>query len=103
MNTSQCKDIGFSNNLLCSSCDELKQFKLNKLESSCNDCCLADQEKQEAEVNIISLMRERELNFCLFLNRNTQELSWRFVLENWVDTRKLRLSLKAIALLNTQI
>ncbi|CAF0757549.1 unnamed protein product, partial [Didymodactylos carnosus] len=48
VSSQQCHDLGYSSNtLMCSSCDELKQFKLNKLEDSCKSCCINDQDDQE--------------------------------------------------------
>lgn len=41
----KCRDLGFSVNLLCSSCDELKPFNLTSvpsLEQNCRKCCHAD-------------------------------------------------------------
>ncbi|CAF0936400.1 unnamed protein product [Adineta steineri] len=35
-----CLNRGFSSdNLLCSNCHDLKQFKLNELENTCQQCC----------------------------------------------------------------
>ncbi|KAL5483813.1 hypothetical protein EMCRGX_G020228 [Ephydatia muelleri] len=34
-----CVELGFSSSLLCSSCDELRQFSLNALEDDCKKCC----------------------------------------------------------------
>ena len=38
-NGSSCLDLGFSSNLLCSSCRELKEFGLETLEEECQGCC----------------------------------------------------------------
>jgi len=38
-NGSSCLDLGFSSNLLCSSCRELKEFNLEELEEECQGCC----------------------------------------------------------------
>ncbi|CAH1271254.1 SELENOF [Branchiostoma lanceolatum] len=38
----KCQDLGFTTNLLCSSCDELKQFQLQSLEDNCRQCCQQD-------------------------------------------------------------
>eukprot|EP00058_Branchiostoma_floridae_P004152 XP_002589640.1 hypothetical protein BRAFLDRAFT_99247 [Branchiostoma floridae] len=38
----KCQDLGFTTNLLCSSCDELKQFELQSLEDNCRQCCQQD-------------------------------------------------------------
>ena len=35
----ECLNAGYSANLLCNSCDDLKQFNLSALESSCRECC----------------------------------------------------------------
>ena len=37
-----CLDLGFSSNLLCSSCRELKEFSLGALEGDCKRCCQAE-------------------------------------------------------------
>ena len=39
-----CRDVGFSSSLLCSSCDELKQFSLSILEKDCRRCCQQDKD-----------------------------------------------------------
>jgi len=52
LSSSECRDLGFSSNTLqCSSCDELKEFKLTQLEKSCKKCCIQDtQSGQESEI-----------------------------------------------------
>ena len=37
-----CLELGFSSNLLCSSCRELKEFSLGVLEADCKSCCQAE-------------------------------------------------------------
>ncbi|KAH9595440.1 hypothetical protein MS3_00010155 [Schistosoma haematobium] len=37
--TKSCAVSGFTSLLKCSSCSELKKFKLEKLETSCFQCC----------------------------------------------------------------
>lgn len=37
-----CLELGFSSNLLCSSCRELKEFSLSALVNDCKKCCHAD-------------------------------------------------------------
>ena len=37
-----CLELGFSSNLLCSSCRELKEFSLGPLEADCKRCCQAE-------------------------------------------------------------
>ena len=39
-----CRDLGFSSSLLCSSCDELKEFSLSFLEKDCRRCCQRDKD-----------------------------------------------------------
>ena len=46
----KCHDAGFSQNLLCGSCDELIRFKLGELEDSCRNCCEADKESVGGQV-----------------------------------------------------
>jgi len=35
----KCSDVGYSSNLLCGLCDDLKQFNLSQLEDGCRNCC----------------------------------------------------------------
>lgn len=44
-----CKERGFSPSLLCSSCDELKQFGLETLEEGCRECCQSDSPAAEGK------------------------------------------------------
>lgn len=43
--TESCFDLGYTSNLLCSSCEDLKQFKLEELRESCLSCCQKEDEK----------------------------------------------------------
>jgi len=43
LTSGQCTARGYlSNNLKCSSCQDLKQFKLTELEDTCGQCCTKD-------------------------------------------------------------
>uniref|UniRef100_A0A3Q1K6Y3 Selenoprotein F n=1 Tax=Anabas testudineus TaxID=64144 RepID=A0A3Q1K6Y3_ANATE len=45
LSSEACRELGFSSNLLCSSCDLLGEFSLNKLQPDCRHCC-----QQEAQM-----------------------------------------------------
>ena len=47
MSSEACRELGFSSNLLCSSCNLLGQFNLNQLDPFCRQCC---QEEAQLEV-----------------------------------------------------
>ncbi|KAB0390747.1 hypothetical protein E2I00_001983 [Balaenoptera physalus] len=47
-----CRELGFSSNLLCSSCDLLGQFNLLQLDPDCRGCC---QEEAQFETKKIIL------------------------------------------------
>ena len=52
LSSNECRELGFSSNtLLCSSCDELKEFKLTELGKSCKKCCIPD--RNEADLKVI--------------------------------------------------
>lgn len=40
--SSHCVELGYSSNLMCSSCRELKEFNLQILEGECQQCCQED-------------------------------------------------------------
>ncbi|OPJ77375.1 selenoprotein [Patagioenas fasciata monilis] len=39
LSSEACRELGFSSNLLCSSCNLLGQFNLNQLDPFCRQCC----------------------------------------------------------------
>ncbi|KAL8178360.1 UNVERIFIED_CONTAM: hypothetical protein K2H54_043453 [Gekko kuhli] len=39
LSSEACRELGFSSNLLCSSCDLLSQFGLSELDPFCRKCC----------------------------------------------------------------
>uniref|UniRef100_A0A4W6FGB3 Selenoprotein F n=1 Tax=Lates calcarifer TaxID=8187 RepID=A0A4W6FGB3_LATCA len=45
LSSEACRELGFSSNLLCSSCDLLGEFSLTKLQPDCRQCC-----QQEAQM-----------------------------------------------------
>ena len=45
-----CLSRGFTANLMCSSCNELKQFGLEILEGECRSCCEEDGAASEEKV-----------------------------------------------------
>uniref|UniRef100_A0A914XE44 Selenoprotein F n=2 Tax=Plectus sambesii TaxID=2011161 RepID=A0A914XE44_9BILA len=42
LSADECKKAGFTGNLLCSTCTDMKQFELEKLVDTCNKCCTDD-------------------------------------------------------------
>ena len=44
---SSCVDLGYTSNLMCSSCRELREFNLQDLEGECNQCCQPDGSSEE--------------------------------------------------------
>lgn len=51
-----CRELGFSTNLLCSSCDLLGEFSLTKLQPDCQQCC-----QQEAQMEARKVREMTEL------------------------------------------
>eukprot|EP00112_Aurelia_sp_Birch-Aquarium-sp1_P003350 Seg1374.6 transcript_id=Seg1374.6/GoldUCD/mRNA.D3Y31 product="Selenoprotein F" protein_id=Seg1374.6/GoldUCD/D3Y31 len=45
----ECRQLGFSSNLLCGSCNDLKQFKLDVLVDNCRSCCEKDKAENEGK------------------------------------------------------
>uniref|UniRef100_A0A8C6YMS4 Selenoprotein F n=1 Tax=Nothoprocta perdicaria TaxID=30464 RepID=A0A8C6YMS4_NOTPE len=52
LSSEACRELGFSSNLLCSSCNLLGQFSLNELDPFCRQCC---QEEAQLESRKVSL------------------------------------------------
>ena len=63
--SSECRELGYdSNSLMCSSCDELKEFKLSALTNSCKQCCIKDREEAEKPVRHKIIL---ELADCVYI------------------------------------
>lgn len=59
LSVNECKSLGFNNQeLMCSSCNDLDQFKLIELVSNCKKCCLDDTNEDSKVIykNIISCL-----------------------------------------------
>ncbi|VDO80994.1 unnamed protein product [Schistosoma mattheei] len=52
--TKSCAVSGFTSLLKCSSCSELKKFKLEKIETSCFQCC--EDENKYAFAELVTLL-----------------------------------------------
>lgn len=51
-----CGNLGFTSNLLCSACHDLKPFNLSTLSESCEQCCIPDLDDKE-EKNVYPYAR----------------------------------------------
>lgn len=56
LSSEACRELGFSSNLLCSSCDLLGEFSLTKLQPDCRQCC-----QQEAQMGARKVKGATEL------------------------------------------
>ena len=55
--------MGFSSNLLCSSCDLLGEFSLSQIQPVCRQCC-----QQEAQLEARKVRRTTPTLFDLFIH-----------------------------------
>uniref|UniRef100_A0A8B9KAG7 Selenoprotein F n=2 Tax=Astyanax mexicanus TaxID=7994 RepID=A0A8B9KAG7_ASTMX len=59
LSSEACREMGFSSNLLCSSCDLLGEFSLTQLEPFCRKCC-----QEEAQLESRKLYPGAILEVC---------------------------------------
>uniref|UniRef100_A0A8V0ZT34 Selenoprotein F n=2 Tax=Gallus gallus TaxID=9031 RepID=A0A8V0ZT34_CHICK len=59
LSSEACRELGFSSNLLCSSCNLLGQFSLNQLDPFCRQCC-----QEEAQLETRKLYAGAVLEVC---------------------------------------
>ncbi|PKK27882.1 15 kDa selenoprotein [Columba livia] len=59
LSSEACRELGFSSNLLCSSCNLLGQFNLNQLDPFCRQCC-----QEEAQLETRKLYAGAVLEVC---------------------------------------
>uniref|UniRef100_A0A3B5LGA1 Selenoprotein F n=1 Tax=Xiphophorus couchianus TaxID=32473 RepID=A0A3B5LGA1_9TELE len=50
LSSEACRELGFSSNLLCSSCDLLGEFSLTKLQPVCRQCCQQEAQMESRKV-----------------------------------------------------
>ncbi|KAJ6655835.1 hypothetical protein lerEdw1_004699 [Lerista edwardsae] len=50
LSSEACREMGFSSNLLCSSCDLLSQFSLSQLDPFCRKCCQEEAQSETRKV-----------------------------------------------------
>uniref|UniRef100_A0A8C3DW51 Uncharacterized protein n=1 Tax=Corvus moneduloides TaxID=1196302 RepID=A0A8C3DW51_CORMO len=50
LSSEACRELGFSSNLLCSSCNLLGQFNLNQLDPFCRECCQEEAQLETRKV-----------------------------------------------------
>lgn len=59
LSSEACRELGFSSNLLCSSCDLLGEFSLGQIQPVCRQCC-----QQEAQMESRKLYPGAILEVC---------------------------------------
>lgn len=69
----QCRAIGFTSNLMCSSCDELDRYNLSKLKKGCQSCCQEDA-KEEVDVEVFVMEMELPDNFSIISHNYQQNI-----------------------------
>ncbi|CAH6777147.1 Selenof [Phodopus roborovskii] len=71
-----CRELGFSSNLLCSSCDLLGQFNLLQLDPVCRGCCQeeAQLESRKVQFSVVSSFRENMDCFTTFVRSDKPKL-----------------------------
>lgn len=60
LSSEACRELGFSSNLLCSSCDLLGEFSLTKLQPDCRQCCQQEAQMEVRKVKGTGLQRDRQ-------------------------------------------
>uniref|UniRef100_A0A8C8RZ19 Selenoprotein F n=1 Tax=Pelusios castaneus TaxID=367368 RepID=A0A8C8RZ19_9SAUR len=59
LSSEACRELGFSSNLLCNSCNLLGEFSLNQLDPFCRECC-----QEEAQFETRKLYAGAILEVC---------------------------------------
>ncbi|CAM4602766.1 unnamed protein product [Lepidochelys olivacea] len=60
LSSEACRELGFSSNLLCSSCNLLGQFSLNQLDPFCRECCQEEAQFETRKVGNITSGKRKE-------------------------------------------
>ncbi|NXK07170.1 SEP15 protein, partial [Herpetotheres cachinnans] len=68
LSSEACRELGFSSNLLCSSCNLLGQFNLNQLDPFCRQCCQEEAQLETRKVGFgLYFMQVEESDYLSFL------------------------------------
>ncbi|TWW72775.1 Selenoprotein F [Takifugu flavidus] len=73
LSSEACRELGFSSNLLCPSCDLLGEFSLTKLQPNCQQCCqqeaLMEPRKRILNLSFTLLLCLSKKPWIVFLKR----------------------------------
>ncbi|KAJ7332530.1 hypothetical protein JRQ81_014710 [Phrynocephalus forsythii] len=69
LSSEACRELGFSSNLLCSSCDLLGQFGLNQLDPFCRKCCQEEAQSETRKIANGADVQTRNDNIFICLRR----------------------------------
>ncbi len=110
-NGGSCVELGFTSSLLCSSCQELRQFDLEVLEEQCKTCCQSEGVASEEKVWPICLcvitVAIQLCEPCSLFNAHLFCLKfrgmpvpyWKCVDENWVGIHTSKVKNVALKLI----
>ncbi|CAM4715194.1 unnamed protein product [Lepidochelys kempii] len=95
LSSEACRELGFSSNLLCSSCNLLGQFSLNQLDPFCRECCQEEaqfetrkwEEKRIRSLPVYVVKTSRRYRIPII---SMQVLFLKCVDENWEGSLKFR-------------
>ncbi|CAM4593061.1 unnamed protein product [Lepidochelys olivacea] len=92
LSSEACRELGFSSNLLCNSCDLLGQFSLNQLDPFCRECCQEEAQFETRKKRIRSLpVYVVKTSRRYRIPSSMQVLFLKCVDENWEGSLKFRL------------
>uniref|UniRef100_A0A4W5RQ58 Selenoprotein F n=1 Tax=Hucho hucho TaxID=62062 RepID=A0A4W5RQ58_9TELE len=57
LSSEACRELGFSSNLLCSSCDLLGEFSLGQIQPVCRQCCQQEAQMESRKVRRLTAFR----------------------------------------------
>ncbi|KAI4898186.1 hypothetical protein NFI96_028515 [Prochilodus magdalenae] len=69
LSSEACRELGFSSNLLCSSCDLLGQFSLTQLEPFCRQCCQQEAQLESRKVDYFNSIAITFAQCCVSSNQ----------------------------------
>ena len=58
----ECAELGFSRNLLCTSCSDLEKFSLGKVRTECESCCHDVETQDQSQVRGKSLQDKVDMS-----------------------------------------
>uniref|UniRef100_A0AAY5KWJ9 Selenoprotein F n=1 Tax=Esox lucius TaxID=8010 RepID=A0AAY5KWJ9_ESOLU len=74
LSSEACRELGFSSNLLCSSCDLLGEFSLSQIQPVCRQCCQQEAQMETRKLHPGAILEVFQGEWCAFVRSDKPKM-----------------------------